>query len=376
MAVSFCCFLLGDCKKEFTPKLNQTDVSILVVEGYIDGADTVLLKLSRARKIYPGDSAVSKNELHARISIEDDQHNTYPIVEIGNGVYKSSMVLNLNPAYQYRLHFFTSDNKEYVSDFVPYKVSRPIDSIGWDIKNDGLQLYVNTQDPTNNTRYYRWEYTETWEFNSQWESGIMYDPTTRSIVPRTEQVHTCWRSQNSTNILLGSTTTLSNDVVNKAPIEFFPYHDEKLDIIYSTLVKQYALDLAGYNFWQQMKENTEITGSIFDPQPGLISGNIHCVTDPSQKTIGYIGAGATFQKRIFIISSSLPSDWVQRIFCGDSVWILPPQDYHVLFGPPGSFLDPVEPIVSGGNIIGYVGASPICVDCTLTGTNKKPSYWP
>lgn len=369
-----CCLVFVDCKKPFTPKLEQTDINVLVVEGYIDGSDTISFKLSRARKIYPGDTAVSKNELNARIAIEDDHHNTYPFVESGNGLYRSNGILNLNPAYQYRLHFFTTDGKEYLSDFVAYKVSPPIDSVGWDLKDGGVQVHVSTHDVNNKTRYYRWEYSETWQFHSWYDSYLEYDPIRNIVVDRTEQIYTCWKTDYSTSLILGSTAKLASDVVYKGPIVYFNNHDDKLNILYSILVKQFPLDENGYNYLLGMKNNTENGGSIFDAQPSQALGNIHNVSDASERIIGYVGAGNHLEERKFIASSSLPADWYVPNPC-------PPED-TVKFGDEkkafyGSSLMPVDYNYSaGGNKIGYLAAGPSCVDCTLFGTNKKPSFWP
>jgi hypothetical protein len=374
LLVSLYSLLLWDCKKTFTPQLKQSDLNVLVVEGYIDGADTVFFKLSRSRKIYPGDSATSKNELNAHVTVEDDHNNSYPLIESGNGSYKSSGILNLNSAFQYRLHIITSDGKEYASDFVPYKICPPIDSVSWELKDGGVQIYANAHDGNNNTRYYRWNYIETWQFHAWYYSILKYDMPTNTVVNRTELVYTCWRSNNSSSILIGSSARLANDVISKAPLVYVTNHDPKMDILYSILVKQLPLDLKGYNYLSAMKNNTESTGSISDAQPSQVSGNIHNVNDASEQVIGYVGAGNHLEKRIFIDYSSLPAGWVVFNPCSPTETIT--------FGHEIDFykknLEAVDYAydASGNNIIGYSASTKSCVDCTLFGTNVKPTFWP
>ena len=369
----YICLIFIDCKKPFTPELNQTDVNVLVVEGYIDGSDTISFKLSRSRKIYPGDTAVSKNELHARITIEDNQRHTYPLIESGNGLYRSNGILNLSPVYQYRLHFFTSDGKEYLSDFVPYKVSPPIDSVGWELLNGGVQVYVNTHDVNNKTRYYRWEYSETWQFHSRYNSILQYDPVTDKVVYRTESIYMCWRSNNSSSIIIGSTAKLANDVLSKGPIVYISYPDNRLSVLYSILVKQYPLDENGYNYLLALKSNTENTGSISDPQPSQTSGNIHNLSNPSERIIGYVSAGNHLEQRMFISARSLTSDWFEPVSC--SLDSYPFGKEREDFNYTG--LVPVDyDYGSGSSPLGYLASSRTCVDCTLFGTTTKPSFWP
>ncbi len=281
---------LSRCKDSFDPILKQANFNSLVVEGYIDGAVPAEFKISRSRMLSNGDTASRHYEVNARVFIEDDQQNTYPLTEMGSGNYSSVNTLSLPPSYQYRLHIITADNSEYLSDFVAFKRSPAIDTIGWKIKEGGVQISLNTHDVTNATRYYRWEYNETWEFRSYYFSRFMYDAATNTVIDRTNDVYNCWKSNKSPNILLGSSAKLTDDVISEIPLTYIKPHDFRLNILYSIWVRQYALDINGYNYLLALRNNTEKVGSIFDPQPNQTVGNIHCITDPSETVIGYAGA--------------------------------------------------------------------------------------
>ncbi|MGH2565460.1 MAG: DUF4249 domain-containing protein, partial [Ginsengibacter sp.] len=279
--------VLSNCKVPYDPVLKSTDTNALVVEGYIDGSTPVSFSVSRSRMLTVGDTAQSRYELNARVTIEDDHQNAYPLTEAGRGVYNSTDILPLNAAFQYRIHIFTADGREYASDMVAFKSSPAIDTIGWNFKDGGVQVFVNTHDANNITRYYRWQYVETWEFHTLYFSDVKYLAASNTVVPRTEQVNVCWQNDNSTSILLGSSAKLAQDVINEMPLSYIENHSKKISVLYSIWVKQYALDVNGYNYWTAMKNNTEGVGSIFDPQPNQTSGNIHCITDPAEKVVGY-----------------------------------------------------------------------------------------
>ena len=106
-------------------------------------------------------------------------------------------------------------------------------------------------------------------------------------------IYKCWKTLNSTSIIIGSSESLSTDIIY-LPFHFIENGSEKLSILYSMKLKQYAVSHEKYLFLQKMKKNTEQTGSLFDPQPSQLSGNIHCLTDPNETVIGYveISAGA------------------------------------------------------------------------------------
>lgn len=378
ICVSFCSTILINCKRIFNPDLEPIDTGLLVVEGQIEGNAPINFKISRTRALYVNDTGLQKFELHARVLVEDDHHNTYPLTEMGGGNYGTTVALNLNSTYQYRLHIYTADNREYASDFIPFKSSPPIDTIGWKFKDGGVQVFANTHDATNSTHYYRWEYTETWEFNSSYRSIIRYDTITKTVVYRTEQIYTCWHTNNSPNILLETTTKLSNDIVNETPLIYIPDHDQRLFILYSILVKQFALDEKGYNYWIAMKANTENTGSISDPQPSQLEGNIRCLSNPSEKVVGYINAGNTDHQRIFISNTDMPSDWYQSPICEPITSFSnenPFDLYLYLVASPANELINYK-YDDIGNIIGYYISTKECVDCRLHGVNVKPSFWP
>jgi hypothetical protein len=54
--------------------------------------------------------------------------------------------------------FHTAEGEDYLSDFVPYRVSPLIDSINWVNGPTGLTIDANTHDPANATRYYEWNF--------------------------------------------------------------------------------------------------------------------------------------------------------------------------------------------------------------------------
>ena len=371
LLITFVALFFSRCKVPYAPPLQNSAARYLVVEGYINGDGVTTIKLSRTRNITWGDTAAYINESNANVQVQDNQNNIYPLNNSNNGFYTGNYILSASNLYC--LHITTPDNKEYVSDFVPFKTAPPIDSLNWKLVNNGVQVFVDTHDQQNKTRYYRWTYNETWEFHSAYNSIIKYDANNKKVVNRTEQVFQCWRTDSSTNILVGSSAKLQSDIIHNQPITYLPDHDRKISVLYSVLVKQYALDSAAYNYWQAIKGNTENVGSIFDPQPNQTKGNVHCVGDTSETVIGYVGAGTTTEQRLFISNSAMPAGWNLSLNC-DEIEVTP-DSIEIYFGMRGYF-----PIIKDstptGAVKGYFSSFGTCVECTLVGTNKKPVFWP
>jgi hypothetical protein len=375
--------LVTGCKENYDSPVQSPVTGYLVVEGVVNsGPGTAAITLSRTTKL---DNRGIVYETGARVKLEGENNSVYSFVEQGSGKYSIDN-LNLNGAIKYRLRITVKAGKEYLSDFAAVKNNPPIDSVNWKRENgDGLQLYINTHDPQNNTRYYQWAYNETWEIHSTYVSALKYkvvnqsprniysvvyrDSSTFSFDPN---IVTCWQYYSSNALLLGTTAKLSKDIVY-LPIAFVPHGSIKLGVLYTINVKQYAWTKEGYEFLERMKKNTESTGSIFDAQPSELKGNIHCVTDTSEPVIGYFNICPVQEKRIFIKSSEVPS-WGYQHYC-ETVEIKNISDSIIQLGL-GLMPTVVATQTPSGNIATFYAALPECVDCTLRGSNIKPAYWP
>ena len=172
---------------------------------------------------------------------------------------------------------------------------------------------------------------------------------------------------------MGSTAKLAQDIVH-LPLINIPSASIKLGVLYAVLVKQYVWSKDGYEFLERMKKNTESVGSVFDAQPSELNGNIHCTSNPGQPVIGYFNICTIQQQRIFIRNAELP-DWRYLIGCGIEIEI---ENNPDSIAKKASGLLPTSPRLTGpfGSVLTFYAAPAECVDCTLRGTNVKPTYWP
>ena len=368
------------CKEAYNPPLNSPPTGYLVVDGFINsngGASTITL--TRTTKLV--DSVFVAYEHRAQVQIESDNNEVYPLTEGINGNYTSAP-LALNAAAKYRVRIYTAEGKEYLSEYSSVKHTPVIDSVSWLQDNDGVTTYINTHDATNNTKYYRWTYVETWQIRSRYYSSLkfVYDPSTGSpngIEYRNARreadttILNCWQSYTARNIILGTTEKLSSDVIYLALTHMEPA-SIKLSVLYSVELKQYALSKGAYNFYQQLKKNTEQLGSIFDAQPSELKGNVQNTTDPAEIVIGYIDVSEEQTKRIFIYNNQL-DHWGYLQSCGPQILIDNMPDSIAKYGT-GLMATIPNKITLG--IEDFYAAEPECVDCTIRGTNERPSFWP
>ena len=160
------------CKEAYIPPAITSDNNrYLVVEGVVNNSDTTYINIGHTQKI---DTIYTNNpEANAMVSVESDVNNTFQFIETVAGTYAAAP-LQLDQTHKYRLRIKTADKREYVSDFVIVKNSPPIDSVGFIAQSSGVQIYVNSHDPGNATRYYRWKFTKDWQFHSKYLSAWIF----------------------------------------------------------------------------------------------------------------------------------------------------------------------------------------------------------
>ena len=384
------------CRKPYNPPAIAAAGSYLVVEGVINsGSDSTIIKLSKTVKISNGTTL--NPVTGAALAVESDQNVVFPLTETTGGKYVSAG-LNLNSSHNYRLSIKTGD-EQYYSDYVQVLNSPPIDSVYFKVIDTGLTVYTATHDPANIIKYYRWDYNETWIIHPKFKSGFYSNGDT--VLTRTvaQQVFTCWRTDTSNVIVLGSSAKLAKGVISDNPITSLTSLSPKIANEYSILVRQYALTADAYNFWVNLKKNTEELGGIFDAQPSQINGNIHSTTNPTEPVIGFVSVGSTSSQRIFISTKQLPAFGSPNENYPPGCIIMPdcclysfiPQGSNPIpinqvyefinfnrGAPVNGALIPIDPIAPPQSpILGYTATDPICADCTLQkgAANKQPAYW-
>lgn len=373
----FLLLLSFHCRKPYEPAVTQVDFSYLVIDGVINATPNSITEFKLSRTTNLADSLPPAPEPGATVMIEAETGGAFPLLSQGNGIYRSG-IISLNPSLNYQLKVATSNGKNYESDYVPVKQTPPIDSITWkqklDSPNKGVTIFAHTHDPQNKTTFYRWDYVETWEYQPPLIGYVSLNSQGRAFyTDSTNQINTCWGTTYSNNISIASSEALGQDLISYAPIQMVPQNDERMAIRYSIYVNQYALTREAYQYWDLLKKSTEQTGSIFDPQPAQLIGNIHCVSNPNEPVIGFASASYVTGKRMFIGYREL-ADWHYQNNPGSSCkinyWPTDPVDFSIFNYPDTSS----QPWYYSGSYTLVVKKD--CVDCRRRGgTNQKPSFW-
>jgi hypothetical protein len=357
--------VINGCIEQFVPETSD-DKDLLVVEGLITdqpGQDTI--KLSRSLPL--GAKSSAKPLRGCSVTISDDIGNLYSSTEMAAGTYIINSPFQGVVGRSYTLHIQTNESYHslsFESSPVLMKPVPPIDSVYYekvvlsqssegDPLEEGCQVYLNTHDLESKCKFFRWEFVETWEFKLPYE------------VPN----KVCWITKNSDKINIKSTTTFTEDRIERLPVNYITNSTDRLNIKYSILVNQYSLNQDEYNYWEKLKNTSEKVGSLYDITPSSTTSNVRCIEKPAENVLGYFSVSAVKSKRIFIKDyfpgmPDLYTDCENAITgLNDSipelnsrVWVI----IKITYPPPGY------------KVLTY---SKGCADCTTRGSTVKPDFW-
>ncbi len=105
----------------------------------------------------------------------------------------------------------------------------------------------------------------------------------------------CWsfRVPINNNIVIGSNRGLADDFKIRAARIAYDFRDE-----YFVEISVFSLSKEGFDFWQSILNQLEITGTIFDPQITKARGNISNLNPEGHVVHGYFGASAISKRSL------------------------------------------------------------------------------
>lgn len=295
-------FFIQGCTETY-PLLTNTYEEAIVVEATLTNElKTQEIKITKTSKFEDTQIQVEKGAI---VIIKDNQNNEYAFEE-NNGVYKSKDEFQILPAKTYTLEIKTTDGKTYESSPETLTTVSPIQSIIPTLTTNkdnvtGIQINVNSYDAGKTSKYYRYEYQESYKIVSpRWSpyKVITTGPESVAVIQNSADTRTCYSTKNSTDIILYSTSDLAEDRVN-LPIRFIEEDNYIIGHRYSILVKQYVENLPAYTFHRTMRDIAGSSSILSPKQPGVISGNIKCISDSNTKVIGYFDVASVSEQRIF-----------------------------------------------------------------------------
>jgi len=293
---------------------------------------------------------------------------------------------DLSLGQRYRLHLETYNLESgsvanvFESEWLTPLPAPSIDGLSYSHHPEYEELWVGLSMHCHGSHYFRWTFSETWEYHSDIPTSYEYKPYLKKV-GRYEgpTLYYCWDSANSSSINIFSTANQTEDRFEELAFHTIPLNNRRLQVMYRIKVQLEAMSENAYNYWYNIQQNSEGQGSIFAPTPSEMASNIHCITDPDIQVMGYLNAAVQTDATMYydnrIEGYYKPGFPFERFDEKVSVKQLDSMAYWYAHG----FLPYREIYESAMGIepTHYMWAQGICIDCRkLGGTKVKPEGWP
>jgi len=369
--------LMLGCIKEYNPQYDSDSIQKYVIHGMVtdqEGWQEVNVSITSSTqdpKYIP--------VLNCKVEIKDDLGQKFILEPYENGTYRVWMNQEyLVPGRSYQVQVTSHDGQVMESSFDQMPTGPEIEEVYYQVEdhptNDpdewlrGIQYYINFQAHEEDSKFYRWQLTETWEFHSAYPIEFYYDGQIQHVFPPDYSLFYCWRTRLVDEVFTLSTQNLSDNSYEAFPLHFVRDNTERLSVYYSLLVKQIALSQEAFSYWDQIRINNSIGEGLYGSQPIAISGNITNTSDEDLQVLGFFQASSVSTKRLF----TGPVEGLDLDFSDNCNPAL------LRVG-----LREITPDMYPGYLMEYGGTwIPVllnveCVDCTSRfGVTTKPDYWP
>ena len=304
------------------------------------------------------------------------------------GHYLTDRAFSPEPGQEYQLQITTSNGKKYLSDeqilpsITPIEkvyATREINSLG----NLVLSINVDSYDPEGKSKYYRYEYEETYEIEAPWWIPIdfvLLPGPAPGFTRRGEDQRVCYNTTLSKDIIQTSTVKFKEDRISKFQVRSLSSDDKRLRNRYSILVKQYVQSSDAYTYYNVLDQMSGSDNPFSTIQPGQLNGNMSSEGDRDEKVLGFFELSSVSEKRIFVdFRDIFPDERIPSYFTDcppfapliTDMGTTPLRDAiengTVKFlsgnGSPGQFEGPYYVVVTG------------CGDCRVYGSSDKPEFW-
>ena len=330
------------CIDEIKLKID-TDQKQLAVDGLIaDSLDIYKISVHNSAIIGVGNDNVLEPVTGASVVVYDELGASFEFIESELGVYAQLMKGEIGHSYFVEIVLPTGQTIrsapvkmlpapkiEKISTEVTEESS--LNSAGNLVTDTRLIVKVDTRfDDFIEKPFLRWRAEGIYEFKERNPVSLNFK--------------TCYveNKVDLNNLRIFDTRALGGDRIFDEPF-LNTVLDYRFAFQYCFHISQYAMSETEYEYWKAVQDIITIDGSLFDPPPGTVRGNLFDADDPSNIVVGYFSVAGVSTKRYFANPQSLRQTYIE------------PKCVNSRF----------RPVTSD------------CIDCTsISGsTLERPVYW-
>jgi hypothetical protein len=322
--------LLTACIEPYAVEVPEGE-SMLSVEGHItNGPGPHTIKITRTATYGSVFVDFIRPVILATVAVKETETGLVTFLkETSQGTYETPDGFRATTGNSYSLRIVTSEGSEYISfpsklHPVPIIDSLSYRSIIIPTENrlqprSGLQLVAFFNDPSDMQNYYYWRVKN--PISSVQTFPEYYRPPF-SLPTDPFQPKPCCKFCDIADSNLIKALFLAEDSnfngLNTGQIAgFIEDNGFRLSYKYRFDFEQLAISEDTYRFLRLINQQMTLTGSVFDPPPANIRGNIVCLTNPEETVLGHFFAAGVSETKVNLSVEDLDLFQIQRPFNDD-----------------------------------------------------------
>jgi len=361
--------LVSSCVYSYDDIPTGSDEAIPVFHGSIVLGEKAVFSYSWMQNLQGKYPSVISSDPQFSWWVEDDLGNRYERSD-------ETGYVDLTEAPDDRSYRICAEllGKTYESSLERALPTPEITDIGFSADDENVLVSISFAEADGATGYMALTYEETWEFHVDFIPEYLVNTLSWTVYSISdlmmpiESNYYCWRSYTNGSDIVVDLSRIDGPI-SDYPLAQFSRRSNRNHRKYSILAKARSITKEEYDYRHNLDLNEEGGNNLFRPNPGEIAGNISCVSDPSQKALGYISLSKSASRRAFLDNRYLIS--------------VPPDNNVLMAVTPASYqyyyntleYRPVKEIMVNGERV--VGWGPLrCVDCVADGgTLEQPDFW-
>lgn len=297
--------LCNSCIEEIRLDIDN-DQQFLVVDGLItDSLQVHTIKLHKSAVLGVGNDNILTPVANAQVMVLDNTGGSVYFPEAEAGIYES--VFQGVPGRSYQLQVQLESGQKVLSHPGLLRQAPPIDDIYIGLYEEEslsvtqqiisttrieVRLDTRLEDP-DNPPFLRWRAMGEYEF---WE------------VPGTPFPQACYiRDLVDLNVIKVIDGSKVSDGQLKDELFLTTAFNYRFSDLYFFHIIQYAISKEEYEYWNAVRDIVNLDGSLFDPPPGTVRGNLYDPENPDELILGYFTVAGLQYKRAYTSSSMLGS---------------------------------------------------------------------
>jgi hypothetical protein len=306
--------ILGACIEPYKIDMEE-GVQLLTVEGIVTTEKgPQQIKLTRSDTYGSVFQGLVRPVRRATVAIRSNEGEVVFLPETGQGIYTASPDFKVEVGKTYTLLIELQTGERYTSLPELVRPVTPLDSVSFrsvsiptsNRMQDrvGAQIKAHFRDPESQRNYYYWRFPSA-VFALITNPELFLNPRDHLTDPKGPAPKpccaTCYMEENRRVQPFHVLSDENFDGLRTEQVIGFIEDDGlRFKDTYRTDVQQLSISPEAFQFLKLVQQQVGLTGSVFDPPPANIRGNILSLDNPQEQVLGYFIAASSQTNRIYI----------------------------------------------------------------------------